>query len=58
VGQQPAEYQFQSCVANEGGLKATYKTGGSATYYSGTTMAELRAEMVEIFERIVMGGVP
>jgi hypothetical protein len=58
VGAQPAQYQFQSCVSAEGGLKATYGTAGNATFYSGTTMAELRVEMVEIFERIVTGGVP
>jgi hypothetical protein len=58
VGPQPAEYQFQQCVMNEGGLTATYTTGGDATYYSGTTMTGLRAEMVEIFERIVTHSVP
>jgi hypothetical protein len=58
VGPQPENYPFQSCVTNEGGLKATYTTGGDAVYYSGTTMAELRAEMVEIFERIVTQSVP
>jgi hypothetical protein len=58
VGAQPASYYLQPCVTSVNGLKATYGTAGNATYYSGTTMAELRAEMVEIFERIVTGGVP
>lgn len=58
VGAQPANYQYTSCVSFEGGLKATYGTPGNATYYSGTTLAELRAELLEIFERIASGGVP
>jgi hypothetical protein len=59
VGMPPVNYQFQSCVMTEGGLKASYSSSaGDAAIYSGMTMAELRAQMVAIFERIVSGGVP
>jgi hypothetical protein len=55
----PDQYQYQTCVSYEGGLKAAYSSSpGDADIYSGTTMAELRSEMLDIFERIASGGVP
>jgi hypothetical protein len=58
VAAQPSSYQFQSCVTNEGGLRATYGTPGNAEVYSGTTREELRGELVSIFDRIATGSVP
>jgi hypothetical protein len=58
VGAPKDGYQYETCVTAEGGLQASYGDGGNATYYSGTTMTELRAAMVDIFERIATGSVP
>jgi hypothetical protein len=58
VTQPSSAYQYELCVQRAGGLQATYTTGGSARFYSGSSRDELRAELVSMLTRIVEESVP
>jgi hypothetical protein len=62
----PPSYWYQQCPYREsntspGTPRAAYAPvgmGGTAEFYSGTSRAELRAELMDMFEHVVTGVVP
>jgi hypothetical protein len=58
VASPPPYYYVTPCVV-DGILTATYSTiGGNATFYTGTTVDDMRAQMSSMLERIASGDVP
>jgi hypothetical protein len=59
-----ANYWFETCNAPNGGMAiplAAYVPagmGGTADYYSGMGRAALRAELLEMFDRVLAGSIP